>query len=349
MIAEQKIIFDMKADGRVVLTSNRTDSVTQLLVGRKPEEVLELLPLMFSICAKSHLAAARAALGMGIQRRDRLLVLAENAREHLLRIMLGWKPEETREPVPAQPVMALIVEIEKAEANAEQSAIIEGLSNYLEIHVFGCTCDEFLRLEDAGQFLGWLDANDTGTTAYLQEIISKEWPALGAVAANFLPEICDVDLHNQLGQDGFTQQPDWLGNPCETGPLARQKGHPLLKDMVGKYGAGLLARMVARLIDLARIPDQMKDEFSPSVSQNGLGIIETARGRLVHSAKLVNGVVAEYLILAPTEWNFHTNGVAVQSLEAIPAANSELLVHQARAVIEAIDPCVEFELRVANA
>ena len=68
--------------------------------------------------------------------------------------------------------------------------------------------------------------------------------------------------------------------------------------------------------------------------------METARGRLIHRARVVDGVITQYRILAPTEWNFHPQGVAVQAL-------SGLEPDQAKAVVEAIDPCVDFELRAA--
>lgn len=72
----------------------------------------------------------------------------------------------------------------------------------------------------------------------------------------------------------------------------------------------------------------------------GPGTVETARGRLVHLARVENDVIKEYKILAPTEWNFHPEGVVSKALVGLNA-------EEARVVVEAIDPCVDFELRAA--
>ncbi|HBQ37055.1 MAG TPA: Ni,Fe-hydrogenase I large subunit, partial [Rhodobacteraceae bacterium] len=61
---------------------------------------------------------------------------------------------------------------------------------------------------------------------------------------------------------------------------------------------------------------------------------------LIHMARMENGLIADYKILAPTEWNFHPDGVASQALAG-------LVPDQARALVEAIDPCVDFEVRAA--
>lgn len=326
MISEGKLIIDLGTPVRIV--SNRTASVAGLLKGRAAHEALALLPLVFSLCAHAHTGAARLATGLGPA--DMRLVLAENAREHLLRIMLGWKGDDIAE-IPAKPVMALVPDTAAAIKDGNLEPVATGLETFLKTYVFGCKPDEFLQM-DAAQ---WLADTQTRPAAYLRGIKAKNWQDLGAVPALSLPEMQRDILLERLQMDGFCACPDWQGTPRETGPFARQKNHPLVLSQ----GAGLLARLLARLVELAQIPAQLRAAM-PLEMPAGLGVIETARGRLIHMARMENGLIADYKILAPTEWNFHPDGVASQALAG-------LVPDQARALVEAIDPCVDFEVRAA--
>lgn len=339
MIAEGKITIDLGADGAVRIVSNRTASVASLLIGRKPEEALSLLPVVFSLCAHAHGNAARAAMGQSPKAGDTMLVLAENAREHLLRIMLGWKVG-TDVLMPAPPVMALVPEMQKAINDNTQMQVTDSLESYLTDHVFGCNPAQFLQIETISNFAVWLAETATPTGTYLTNITAKNWSDLGAIEAVYLPQLPSQQLALRMRNRDFCLQPDWLGAPCETGPLARHSAVPLVAAIIHEHGAGLLARLVARLVELAQIPAQMRAGGRNSSAQNGIGVVETARGRLIHTAVVRDGTIVDYSILAPTEWNFHPNGAAAQAL-------SGLGVTQAKAVIEAIDPCIDFELKVA--
>ncbi len=77
----------------------------------------------------------------------------------------------------------------------------------------------------------------------------------------------------------------------------------------------------------------------------GLSQIPAARGLLVHRVRLAEGRVKDYRILAPTEWNFHPEGVVAAGLDAMAArSDGPELEPLARLFIAAVDPCVEFEL-----
>jgi coenzyme F420-reducing hydrogenase alpha subunit len=61
--------------------------------------------------------------------------------------------------------------------------------------------------------------------------------------------------------------------------------------------------------------------------------------------ELERGRIARYRILAPTEWNFHPQGVVAESLGALQG-NSNEIEQQARMLVDAIDPCVGYDLEV---
>ncbi len=350
MIAEGRIVIDLSRNGDVRLTSNRGADVARLLVGRDPREALDLLPRLFSLCGHAHVAAARVAVQEDVTEAeahaDTSRVLAETAREHLLRILTGWRVEGAGFELPSPPVMGLVKNMQAAVGDpAEERQVSALLAGYLETHVFGISPAAFLKLRDLAEFTNWLDGGPTLAKAYLCQIVAHGWQGLGAVSTQFLPALSGAQLQALMAEPSFTLRPEWHGQPHETGPLARQSRHPVVAALLELHGAGLMSRLVARLVDLAKIPTQMTTGESPVRGQPGVGVVETARGRLVHAARQEHGQLKDYQILAPTEWNFHPEGVAVQALAGLHAVTGR--AEGAQALIEAIDPCVAFEVRAA--
>ncbi len=323
-----RIVISLGAGPARIETTRRTD-VARLFAGRTGEEVPVLLPALFALCGQAHAAAARLALFGEIGADQVRLTLAETAREHLLRILMGWRAEGW-EPLPTAPVMALV-----GTARGGGGDVAAALAGYLQAHVLGRAPEAFL---EQAELAAWLDDADTAPASFLRGLIAGERASLGAVEPAFLPALAPGDLAARMSAPGFAARPEWDG-PRETGPLARQHAHPLVASVIARHGAGLLARLVARLVELARLPEMIRTARAAGAAP-GLGVIETARGRLIHAARIEAGRVAHYAILAPTEWNFHPRGVAAQALAG-------LAPEEAGAVVEAIDPCVDYELRVA--
>ena len=59
-----------------------------------------------------------------------------------------------------------------------------------------------------------------------------------------------------------------------------------------------------------------------------------------------HNIITNYQILAPTEWNFHPQGLIQQSLSSLVARDQQTLKQLARIVINTIDPCVGYTLRI---
>ena len=81
----------------------------------------------------------------------------------------------------------------------------------------------------------------------------------------------------------------------------------------------------------------------------GLGVVQTARGLLLHYARVDAGRVGAYRIVAPTEWNFRPAGALVRGLGTLAANDESELVRQARLAVQALDPCVACRIEVAHA
>jgi Ni,Fe-hydrogenase I large subunit len=77
--------------------------------------------------------------------------------------------------------------------------------------------------------------------------------------------------------------------------------------------------------------------------------VETARGLLVHRVRIAEGRVADYRIVAPTEWNFHPQGALARGLVGMGAGNAIALKRQALLAVQALDPCVACSVEIAHA
>lgn len=66
-----------------------------------------------------------------------------------------------------------------------------------------------------------------------------------------------------------------------------------------------------------------------------------ARGLLLHWVQLdAQGRVADYRVVAPTEWNFHAQGALAQALTALAPQDTA----SASALAAAFDACVECQV-----
>ena len=165
-------------------------------------------------------------------------------------------------------------------------------------------------------------------------------------------------------QDAYSwcKAPRLSGRVVETGALARQMvaGHPLLHDLVGRHGASVTARVVARMLELALVLPAMENwlcqiqpgaQFCLPVSDideiRGVGLIEAARGSLGHWLDVRQGKIANYQIIAPTTWNFSPRdaagepGALEQALVGLKVDENEnsapMIVQH---VVRSFDPCM---------
>lgn len=53
-----------------------------------------------------------------------------------------------------------------------------------------------------------------------------------------------------------------------------------------------------------------------------------------------------YHIIAPTEWNFHPDGVVVKGIMDLAVAQPEHAITKAERFIHAADPCVRYAIEV---
>jgi coenzyme F420-reducing hydrogenase alpha subunit len=393
MSVEGRLLIELAREGGRVggvrIRSTRPVQVARVFAAKTPDAVLQLLPLLYSICAVAQAQAAQTAceraLGItplrGVRLARELLVCLETAREHLWRILIDWPAfvDEDSHAALAAPLTRLLpdsrnalfvdgrafgFEVKLHTADWALHDLAGTLDALLERTVFGCSAREWLAITDKTGLDDWSRHSGSIAARVLRRVQDNGWESIGAVAPAFLPPLPDARLDARLmapDADAFIAQPDWLGQPRETTPLARQQDIPLIRSLLASGGAGLLARLAALLVELAGMPacvralsERMR---APGIGEpdtadvdapSGVGLaqVEAARGRLVHRVELEHGCVRRYRILAPTEWNFHPAGAAAQGLMNLPAQDAAVLHRLAALLINAVDPCVGYDLRV---
>lgn len=141
----------------------------------------------------------------------------------------------------------------------------------------------------------------------------------------------------------FCRRPQWRGAAAETGALARQQANLTLPFMPAHWQARF-----DELAEWASGRDTVGGVGTVSAVPVALGIgralAETARGLLMHEVVLDGDVVTDYLIVAPTEWNFHPQGVLHDRLLGADARDQAALRQQIVRLVTTLDPCVPWEL-----
>jgi hypothetical protein len=144
---------------------------------------------------------------------------------------------------------------------------------------------------------------------------------------------------------GFCRLPHWQGAAAETGALARQPGR------AADLGKAFAARWLARLAELrdwaggsAKVGAGGTASAVQVVPGRGRALVETARGLLMHEISLDGEGIADYFIVAPTEWNFHPQGPLPGWLSGCDAADRAAANSFVARAVAALDPCVRWEL-----
>ncbi len=166
---------------------------------------------------------------------------------------------------------------------------------------------------------------------------------------------------DKAGAYTWNKAPRLGGEVIETGAIARQLagGNPLVRDAVTRHGGTVYTRVLARLLELARVVPMMEawlQDIRPGepfcVPSNlpehgrGMGLSEAARGCLGHWVEVQRGRIANYQIVAPTSWNFSprdaagTPGALEQALVDAPVIEGEKTPISVQHIVRSFDPCM---------
>lgn len=343
----------------VEIESTRPLHTSRLFIGKTPEQTLKILPLLFNVCGVAQSFAAFQALGIAQNSAEtaarNLLLNVEIVREHCWWLLINTDKARLA------PFLKYVTDFKKAlfidgdafslnsklEINHEQ---LNGLIVQLETDLDALFLNQrqrFLDAKNEDDLQDWLNDNASIPALLLRDLLANNQQSLGRCALRLLPTLTDLDLLTTFN----SQTPTWQNECHETSCLNRQQIQPLLADLLEKYGNGLITRLASRLFELATIPNVLRQNMvdmqttsNQTKNKMSMAQIQASRGLLIHKVELKNGVIANYQIIAPTEWNFQRGGVAALSLQSLSARDTTTLRQHAALIINAIDPCVGFEL-----
>lgn len=206
----------------------------------------------------------------------------------------------------------------------------------------------------------WNDGAAALDPAAITEDISHSW--LHAQRAPRHPydgsTLPDPDVE---GAYSWCKAPRYAGQVVEVGALARQliDGHPMVQQLVERSGGNVRNRVIARLLELARVVPAM-ERWAQSIQVgepfcnhaplpdegSGMGLVEAARGSLGHWVQVKHGRILNYQIVAPTTWNFSPRdenevpGALEQALQGTPIDDEGKDSVAIQHIVRSFDPCM---------
>lgn len=351
------------------LRSSRRAWAAHLAPGQAAQQLPGLLASLYNLCGESHRTASRLALqaadpGLFPDTGDVAATLQrETALEHVRRMALDW-------PRLLQPAMAGAALADEAIASLRRCPLLglrqdvepwSAMRQWLQDDGLQMAPATWLRAWDACG-ADWLDDWSRRHTGWLPRLLQAARAAnldVPGAQAQALRPGSDAEQLRTLGQamdehEAYTLRPLWQGQQAAcTGTWTRQH----LNEPAQAWGTwSLLGSRLAELVRLC-LPDAPGQSGAGWLHwgalntgpRQGLAWVEMARGLLIHQVALqppVAGQPARVLscqVLAPTEWNFHPQGLVAQVLAGLPADAPDLST-QVNMMMAAFDPCVPFHI-----
>lgn len=296
--------------------------------------------------------------------RLRLKILLAEFRTFLERTLFGDRLESV---AALDSEAALFAWMESRSLGADFPRFLR-IARDLEMHTMGRATDRFMSFgaySDGEQHVfksgvwqdGQLQVLDTNA---IREDVTSSWMAGNDALSP--DEGLTVPQPDKEGAYSWCKAPRLSGQVVETGALARQMvaGHPLVRDLVARHGASVMARVVARLLEFTLVLPVMESwlrQIQPGAAfclpateiedARGVGLIEAARGSLGHWLDVRNGKIHNYQIIAPTTWNFSPRdaagepGALEQALvELVAQEGSDAAPLAVQHVVRSFDPCM---------
>lgn len=261
---------------------------------------------------------------------------------------------------------AALAQWQESHAGCDFSHFLQ-VANDLELDALGCIDANFMSygaytFEETPLFQSgiWSGESQSLDTALIREDISHSWMLDQNDAKHPFDGKTQPDPDQANGYS-WCKAPRYNDTVIEVGAIARQtiSGHPLALDLVGKHKSNVKNRVLARLLELARLlpemeawarqiyPDQAFCQASTIPDEaEGFGLTEAARGSLGHWLRIRKGKILNYQIIAPTTWNFSPRdqrdipGSLEQALlnTAVDEAGKDSVLIQH--IVRSFDPCM---------
>jgi len=375
MALEGELIVRLACDARrvrqVAVRSSRPMIAARVLTGKTAVDAAAVVPKLFSICGGAQGTAAAAALAaagatgrefeFGSREREVMLEALQDTFWHLL---IDWPNTMGTAPC-ATAVAAARFQIASSMRATDGTPRLNDATAMRELGVslsaiaaqaiFGMPPAAWQQLSGVEALQAWCARRETVPAILLGHVLT-DWPALGRSATTLMPPsqsdtLLRVIVPALRNEPEFSRAPNWAGEPVETGGLARMREDPLVQAVQHRFGNAVVTRLVARLAELVRLlrellgpePQTAVPRRVRSVALGtgeGLAAVETARGLLLHRARLQEHCVVDYQIVAPTEWNFHPDGPFVRLLLGARIGAGIKVRRRVERLAFVFDPCV---------
>ncbi|MBT2990295.1 MAG: nickel-dependent hydrogenase large subunit [Candidatus Thiodiazotropha sp. (ex Ctena orbiculata)] len=257
--------------------------------------------------------------------------------------------------------------IEAREPDSSDFRRFLAVADALDLHLLGRGNDRFMSygvygLQGEPRFRQglWDGSEQPLDTVLITEDVSHSWMVQQKHPRHPFDGITLPDADASQAYS-WCKAPRLDGRVVEVGALARQQvdGQPLVRALVADNGGNVRNRVIARLLEIARVvmlmeawarelkPGEAICEHKPYPKEaRGYGLVEAARGSLGHWIKIKNGRILNYQIVAPTTWNFSPRdrdgqpGVLELALVNAPLRAGEKDPVSVQHIVRSFDPCM---------
>jgi len=182
-------------------------------------------------------------------------------------------------------------------------------------------------------------------------ILSKSGKSIGTKVSNVNTKY--VKESEQVGT--VAKAVTYKDRLYEVGPMARGMvaKRTIVKNLHKRYKDSLLTRVFARVHEVATLLAYSKnllsnlnlEEDSCTLDMHtvlkdfeGTGVVEAARGSLIHKTKVKDGLIVNYEIITPTQWNL-SHGEKDEKGIAIEAMKGSKNIEEATFIFRTFDVC----------
>ena len=251
----------------------------------------------------------------------------------------------------------------------QAQSLLDECITFFEQVVTGMKLDDYLAIDsvsslhkiegDFGKLLHLLGSNDMAEIGQSHDrfIVFGDC-ILSKAGKSIVTNVSNVDVRyvlESLQEGTVAKAVTYKERLYEVGPLARGMvaKTPIVKNLHKRYKDSLLTRVFARVHEVAQLLDYAKallknlrlDEPSVTLVAHGLpqdfegtGVVEAARGSLIHKTTVKNGAISNYEIITPTQWNL-SHGTKEEQGIAIEAMVGSKSIEEATFIFRTFDVC----------
>lgn len=347
----------------VELKPEREIHVENLFIGKSPDEVLELIPSLFSLCPDSQKAAASVALNLARSGHpDQKLIAVSRFFNHLEIINEGIRffalqcaDDAYRvDKIKAVAQLGLLIQEMKKQVLNNQPFPNETLWQQLRSTVSFLLLDGFPIDWQQDLLNGTIDPKEASLSSFFHRL--SDLREIGWCYAPILA-MQPTHLLASMRDSGAWKNSPWkMRVPFLTGAISVMRNNPLVKTLLQQEGNTMYVRFVARFVEILSIVDRVR---VPTVMIDAMEIkehlavcsVQNSRGLLLHAVRLSDDgkKIEDYSILTPTEINVTESPWFKNTIKKIRVDYNENIEKVTQLVTLSFDPCAQYRIEIENA